>query len=185
MKKNKLEIRTDNLYLVDVRFYNKANGVEVISDRKMSKAVVFENEGYYYDVITGEIAPLLERVPYSNVSKGGADFGTKLVVVNTDLIEDEGICYIKSHDQSFVQDLKKTSRVEYAKLEDMILYSDKFFLARREIVQDRIGKTKTRFSKDKLFRILESDLQNNLYYRLRMRDIRKNKLKKVLNLKIG
>ncbi len=135
--KNNMEILTDKLHLVDIRFYKKEYGVELPNEELTPKAIIYENNGEYANVITGEKLPFLTKSPYTNSTKSGVSYGTKLFVKTPDMIEAEGICYVEI-ENAMIDEIKKDSIIKYHNLEEKILYSKLYFKDRIRIIEERV-----------------------------------------------
>ena len=133
------QIKTDNIKLIDLRFYDKNLGVEV--DDNMPKAIAYYNsdEKRYYNVIEPyESYPAFKRIPYSNTMTSGIEYGSKLYVEDPNQIDDLGICAIECNDE-LIKDLKDKASIAVKKLEQ-------------------------RRNRKKLFRIINKDREKNDAY---------------------
>lgn len=155
------QIKTDNIKLIDLRFYDKNLGVEV--DDNMPKAIAYYNsdEKRYYNVIEPyESYPAFKRIPYSNTMTSGIEYGSKLYVEDPNQIDDLGICAIECNDE-LIKDLKANPSIEMNDIEKFILSSDMYFKDKASIA---VKKLEQRRNRKKLFRIINKDREKNDAY---------------------
>ena len=177
MKKNnnskKNIVNTDKLYLVDLRFYNK-NGVLIEDDDRISKAIVMENDGLFTNIISGEVLPYFIRIPYSSYTSDGIPFGTKLFTYNSDILENEGLCYVESYGE-IIDKIRMQDSIELDDIRNRILHSDLYFKDRITIIEDLVNERGRRSRK--LMKLARKDWDNNCYFRERLNEFCGNKVK--------
>lgn len=124
------------------------NGVEVtenlayvvleegINPRYLNIYEIFE----IYDNI-----PIFERLPYSNTTRSGEDFGSKLRVVQGEDNLKSGPCYILLKDD--LSDYLGKDFISAEELEEYIINSKYYFKDREELVLERIKKHPIKMAK--------------------------------------
>ena len=128
------KIKTEDLSLVTLKYYEKGLGVEVCEN--FSYAFLVNVNGVYINPFSQlELYPVFERVPYCNTTLDGEDFGSKLNLLND--IDQSGPCYIVVGTNIFDKE-----EVTYEELENYILKSSNFFRDRFYIARDRLSKLK-------------------------------------------
>ena len=132
------KIETSKINLVDLRLYWKEEGVLV--DNIMPKALVVYDKSdnkYHNIIVPEETYPLIKRLPYSNTTSYGLEYGTKLIAEDPSQINESCICGI----DLFIEDLKKQPYIEMEELEDKMLYSNLYFKDRIRIIEKRINNS--------------------------------------------
>ncbi len=79
--------------------------------------------------------PVYDRVPYSNTTKDGEDYGTKIVLKQGEVMD--GPCYVL--DRINVAEYYGVTDVSLSMLEEFIIRSNKFFIDRPELLEDNIN----------------------------------------------
>ena len=128
--KNNRKISTDNLKLARIKYFDlEHNGVEVTSDDPF--VFLFKVKDTYVNLFDPcEDFTVYERIPYSNVSKDGEDFGTKIGLLQGKV--DEGLCYVIEN-----VNLKHYFGKEEINISDLIKYminSKDFFIDRMDYI---------------------------------------------------
>lgn len=91
-----------------------------------------ENDTYYNLFNPMLDYPVYERVPYSNTTANGEDYGTKIQLIQGDACD--GICYIV---ESFhLQSIFGDKQISLSELKSYILSSQFFFLDRQHILDE-------------------------------------------------
>lgn len=124
-------INTKDLKLAQIRYFDtRHNGVE-IPEIKAYAFLRKIGEKYINILNPEEYYPVYDRVPYTNTTSDGIDYGTKIVLVSGE--EDDGPCYVMDRldmDHIFgVQSLTKEQ------IEKVVLVSDLFFIDRPELLK--------------------------------------------------
>lgn len=165
MKKSELEdlvLNTENLFMVDIRFYDAEKGIEKENPEFIPKAIVCRVGNEYRNVIIGERLPL---VHYGNLLLGNyIPFGA---VENKELMDEKGLCYVKT-DSEFMNELRKQETISIRKLEDKILDSGIYFRDRIHIVESRMNlshKGIHGINGRKMRRIAHQDWERNSYFK--------------------
>lgn len=125
---------TDKLHLAVIK-NNTENGVEFTAD--FEYALLLEpREGIYINLLNPvRFYPVFKRLPYSNTTLDGEDYGTKLALVSKFTDENERYCYVLKK-ASFDQIFGKIATME--EIENFVLNSGFYFADRKRIAMDRI-----------------------------------------------
>lgn len=133
MNKNQ-EISTKNIRAVGLRYFSEEdNGIELSKNLGYAFLVKVGEDFYINPFNPLEGYPLFERVPYSNVTIYGEEFGSKVSLVCGE--EKTGPCYITLADDA-TQIFKKDT-VTVGEVEDLILRSPYYFMDRHDIALSR------------------------------------------------
>lgn len=129
-------IDTNRLFLGGMRFFSKEDNGAELSDN-LGYAVLYKiAEDIYINIMNPlEEYPVFLRVPYTNVSSYGEEYGTKLALVSKKV--ETGPCYVIS---SSFKELLKVDNIDLEGLEDYILNSSYYFIDRTDIAKDRLKK---------------------------------------------
>jgi len=136
---DKFEIKTERLKLAQIRHFSKAhNGVEV----PRNKAYVFLyklGEDKYVNLFnTMQELPVYERVPYSNTTKEGLDYGTKIVLASGE--EKSGPCFVVEN--IGMDNLFGEEKISLEQLKQFVFASNLFFIDRPTLVEEKVrGKS--------------------------------------------
>lgn len=85
------KIAVENLRKAKIRYYEEDKGCEIPEVEAYALLIKIGDE--YRNVVRPlEECTVYDRVPYSNRTQGGDDFGTKIVLASGK--DEEGICYI-------------------------------------------------------------------------------------------
>ena len=130
-----VKVDSSRLRLAQVRYFNKEmNGVSIPS--QSAYAFLVNVNGTYVNIVNPiEELPVYDRVPYTNTTLDGEDYGTKLVLINGEV--QDGVCYVL--ERTKIEDLFDKKEVYISDLEDYIMKSDKFFIDRIDLLRDKIG----------------------------------------------
>ena len=128
-----MNIETKKLKLAQVRYYDEEhNGVEVPS----LKAYVFllkSGESYINILNPGEDLPVYERVPYTNTTLDGDDYGTKIVLAYGEC--ESGPCYVVEN--IGMDHIFEVDSISLRQLKEYVMKSNLFFMDRLEIMKHR------------------------------------------------
>ena len=116
-------INLKNLNLAKIRYFDKKmNGAEVSSID--AYAFLYKNGDEYINIFSPEDSyPVYGRVPYSNTTRSGEDFGTKIIHLAGE--EKSGPCYII--EQADCCDMFGRTFIRYDELKNSVIRSSKFF----------------------------------------------------------
>lgn len=148
---NKIEkIKTKDLKLATLRYFSEENrGVEVDSPLGCYAFLVEIGKDTYVNPFNPlEEYPIFKRVPYSNTTMSGEDYGTKIMSVNN--ILREGPCYVLS-DSSIVEYFSG-EEIDLEVLEEYMLKSRGYFRERKTAALARLKKHPI-----KMYKILKND----------------------------
>ena len=126
------KIKTDNLRLAKVKYFDtKHNGAE-ISDIEAYAFLVEVGENQYLNVFDpDENIAVFDRSNYSNYTKDDVAFGNRLVHVCGEIAN--GACYVM--ERISVPALLGVESITLEQLKDYILASDKFFVDRLSLLE--------------------------------------------------
>ena len=148
MKNDKQLLHLKKLKLARVKYFDKNHNGAEVNDID-AYAFLYENDGEYVNVFNPERElPVYGRVPYTNTTRDGEDFGTKIVLKSGEV--ESGPCYIidiERCDEFFGREHMKLKQ-----LRDYVLQSDRFFIDRKQMItectlNERIFRYK-KFQKD-------------------------------------
>lgn len=169
MKKSELEdvlLNTENLFMVDVRFYCADKGIEQEDDDYIPKAIVTKVGNEYYNAIIGEKYPMITS--YGKADDNYIEFSG---IENQELMDEEGICYVKIENE-LMSEIKKDQQISIRELEEKMLYSDIYFKDRIYIIDSRISfsrKNNLRL-KHKLSVLANKDREKNEYFQQKLQN---------------
>ena len=126
-----MKINTKDLRIAEVRYFDTLhNGVLVPS---VEAYVLLQKIGdQYVNVFHPEVEyPIYERVPYSNTTMDGWDFGTKIIQVSGEC--KDGLCYVMA--RTPIQDVLRVNQITREELEKVILKSNVFFIDRIDLLK--------------------------------------------------
>lgn len=141
-------IKTDDLLLVTLKYYEKDKGVEVADNFAYAFLIKVGEDSYINPFSPLDLYPVFERLPYSNSTIDGESYGSKLKLLND--IDTTGPCYVVVGTNTFDKD-----KISYEELENYILNSSKFFRDRFYIARDRLTKLKQPL---KMCKIMKNDV---------------------------
>ena len=124
-------MRTKNLKIAEIRYFDTLNNGIVIPSQEVY--TFLEKVGdKYISVFTPEVEyPIYERVPYSNVTFDGWEFGTKIMLLSGEC--QDGLCYVI--ERIPIEDVLRVDEISKEELEEVILKSNVFFVERIDIIQ--------------------------------------------------
>lgn len=143
------KIRTENLRTVGIRYFSKKeNGVEV--SRNLGFAFLFKIDENHFVNLFNPISdyPVFIRVPYSNVTNYGEEYGSKMSLVSGEA--NTGPCYVTISETA--TELFNKEVVTVGEVEDYILSSPYYFVDRSDIAMTRLRKKTIQMHK-----IMEAD----------------------------
>lgn len=175
MNKEEL-ISTSELCLAQIRYYEKDKSATEIPELK-AYAILLNNAGLFLNIFdeNHEELPVYVRVPYSNTTLDGEDFGSKLFLANG--MEVSGKCYVVEELGLF--DYFGYENVHIEDIEDFIMKSDLFFPDRvflfkeldesnKNIYGDKNLKDKDMLRKLNLYLLTKDNTCNGMVKRLKI-----------------
>ena len=133
MKNNMID--TKRIRLAKRTYFDIGHDGSVVPTVDAYAFLVNVNGTYVNPFNIAEELPIFDRVPYSNTTLDGEDFGTKIVLVQGEL--KGGECYVLEK-----MDLSKyygKDKMSLSMLEDIILASTQFFVDRIELLEEKGG----------------------------------------------
>ena len=134
-------IDASKLRLAQVKYFDEEhNGIEVTNTD--AYVFLYDVNGQYinpFDVFAE--LPVYQRVPYSNTTRSGEDFGSKIQHVQGDI--KDGPCYVIGFTK--VEDLFRNEDLDTEVLKDFIIHSRRFFIDRPELMKSLGKKEKFRY----------------------------------------
>ena len=126
-----MKLKTKDLRITEIRYFDTLhNGVLVPSQEAYTFLQKIGDQ--YVNVFTPEVEyPIYERVPYSNTTKDGWEFGTKIMLVSGEC--QDGLCYVM--ERTPVQDVLRVDEITKEELEKVILKSNVFFINRIDLLK--------------------------------------------------
>ena len=130
MENRKLNLK--NVKLARIKYFDvKHNGAEV--NDIDAYAFLYEQDGEYANIFNPERElPVYGRVPYTNTTRDGEDFGTKIVLKSGEI--SDGPCYIidvEKCDEFFGKE-----QIDMVGLKQYVLRSNKFFIDRYSMLKE-------------------------------------------------
>ena len=126
-------MKSENVRLARVRYYDvKNNGLEV-DDINAYAFLLKAGESYIniFNITSGY--PVFDRMPYSNTTKDGVDYGTKVIQLSGDP-DKSGLCYVL--EATTAKSLFDLDEVDEEFLKTYMIHSNKFFVDRLNILQE-------------------------------------------------
>ena len=126
-------MKSENVRLARVRYYDvERNGLEV--DDINAYAFLLKTGTSYINIfdMTSNY-PVFDRVPYSNTTKNGEDYGTKVIQISGDP-DKSGLCYVL--EATTGKSLFNLDEVTDELLKIYMIHSNKFFVDRMNILQE-------------------------------------------------
>ena len=166
----KEKFNTKDLYLAELKYAAKEKGIEVMEP--LSYVFVYHKDNSFYNVITKEEYPTYEKIPYSNTTIDGEDYGTKIRLVSE--LDETGPCYLLSNIKC--EKLLSDSVVDLEIIKDYILNSSFFFKDRIDIAVDRLANFKEPV---KMFKIFWNEFDRREYIKkyFKEKEVGKQKVK--------
>ena len=132
---NNNNINTEKLKIAEIRYFDtKYNGVEIPPINAYAFLYQFGNQ--YRNIFKlEEELPVYDRVPYSNTTRDGLDYGTKIVLVSGEC--KDGPCYVM--EKLDMKSVFGKDKITMEQLEDYVLKSKYFFIDREDIRKKRHG----------------------------------------------
>lgn len=129
MNKNKL-VNTNNIKLAKVKYFDvEHNGVEVAKEDPY--VFLYKLGDTYVNLFDPiENLPVYSRVPYSNTTRSGEDFGSKIVLTQGET--KNGLCYVMENVE--VKKLFNKDIISVSDLMNYMIHSEKFFLDRKDFL---------------------------------------------------
>ena len=124
-----MKINTKDLRIAEVRYFDtEHNGVEI--PPLTAYAFLLKVGEEYINIINpGKDYPVYERVPYSNTTREGWEFGTKIILATGEC--QDGLCYVVGNTP--MEDVFCVSTVTRRELIENIVKSGEFFIDVAEI----------------------------------------------------
>ena len=126
-------IDSKNICLAQLRYFNFERKSTVIPDEK-AYVVLLNVDGNYSNIITGEVLPVYGRVPYTNTTLDGEDYGTMLYSVTGEI--KDGMCYLLEEKENFGMFVEK-DRYSMKEIESKIINSSLLFVDRIDLLNKR------------------------------------------------
>ena len=129
---NNFKINTKDLKLAQLRYYEtKYNGTEILPIS--CYAFLLSVNGQYRNILNPmEELPVYGRVPYSNTTISGEDYGNKIILLSGE--EKDGLCYVLEN-----TDVKKMFSdkevISFKTLKKCVCASKEFFIDRVSILK--------------------------------------------------
>ena len=124
-------IKTENLRMAEIRTFDEEKKSSMIPNRR-AYTILGCYDGNYKNLFNPSLDyPVYDRLPYSNTTLDGEDYGTMIALVSGKI--QDGPCYIL--DGSMKQVLNKDT-VSFEELEEYVLTSGKFFPDRIRMIED-------------------------------------------------
>lgn len=144
-KKEKVEFNVENLHLAEIRYLSlENNGVEF--GNPIGYTFLMNRDSIYMELICcSSDIPVLKRLPFSNTTRDGEDYGSKMAVVGNKCYLESGPCYVLSN--TTTREIFEKDVVSKEELEDYILASDKYFVDRKFIATERMDKEPSRMKR--------------------------------------
>ena len=128
---NRSNYKTEQLELAEIRNFNAKRKSSVIPGRR-AYTILGKFDDHYYNILNPSLEyPVYGRLPYSNTTSDGEDFGTMISLVEGEI--QDGPCYIL--DISMKKVLQK-EYVSFEQLQEFVLDSWKFFPDRISMIED-------------------------------------------------
>ncbi len=143
----KIMIDTKRIKLAKVTYFDTRYNGSAVPSVDAYAFLVNVNGTYVNPFNVAEELPVYDRVPYSNTTRDGDDFGTKIVLANGEV--KDGPCYVI--EKVNVEDYYDKKQMSLSMLEDCMLRSNNFFIDRMGILErNPVGARVKGYSKRKL-----------------------------------
>ncbi len=126
-------MKTNNMRLAQIRYFEEErNAVEILP---IAAYVFLIHVGdKYYNLLNPAVeVPVYERVPYSNTTSAGEDYGSMIRLVEGEV--KDGVCYVI--DNVSVKGMFGKDEVELNEVEKYVMNSDLFFADRYALYRDK------------------------------------------------
>lgn len=135
-KKEKIEFNVENLHLAEIRYLSLENGGVELGESVGYVFLINRDSVYMESISCFSFMPVLKRLPFSNTTRDGEDYDSKMKVVGNEFYLESGPCYVLSN--TTAREIFEKDVVSEKELEDYILASEKFFVERRIIAKKRM-----------------------------------------------
>lgn len=126
------KINTEKLKLAEIRLFDTEKMASEIPSVH-GYTFLYEQDGKYQNIFRGEDGlPVFERVPYSNSTLDGEDFGSKIILLQGDV--QDGPCYIIPSTSGKI--LFGKEQISISELKTYILHSNYYFIDRLSIMEE-------------------------------------------------
>ena len=145
-------VKTKNLALAEVRYFDEERqAVEVMADPAYV-ILMHVKDSYINPFHLGEELPVYTRLPYSNTTLDGEDFGTKIALASGDV--KDGPCFVINEDN--LEPFFGIKEISIEELGNYMIQSSKFFVDRMNLLEDGYGSVRRNHSlKKKMKRDME------------------------------
>lgn len=140
-----IRFKTKDIKLAELKYFDKDHGGMEYMDSLSLIFVAKVGDEYVNLLNICESYQTYERVPYSNTTNDGEDFGTMISLVSG--VEKNGPCWLLTGQK--VDDLLKEETVSIEELEDYVLNSRDYFKDRYDIAFNRL------YRGERLFKMLD------------------------------
>ncbi len=161
-RKEKVEFKVENLSVAEVRYFSKEdNGVE-FTDPVSYVFLVNRDEVYFNPFDFGEYYPVFKRVPYSNTTRLGEDYGSKMRLAGNSCDLKSGPCCVLCNID--MKELFGRDTVSEEVLKKYMMHSEKYFKDRELFFEESVRKyplttllkaKKDRVNKEKMINFFE------------------------------
>ena len=126
-------METKNVKLAQVRYFDTYhNGVEIPEIKAYT--FLYKQGDYYINYLNpSEELPVYDRVPYTNTTLDGFDFGTKIVLAQGECMD--GPCYVIEN--IGVDNIFGMDTITSEQLEEFVLKSNLFFVDRLGLINNK------------------------------------------------
>lgn len=134
---NNTLVDASNLKLAELHYYDQEHqGIELTDC--LSYIILSKSDDGYVNLLNVEESyPVFKRLPYTNITRGGEEYGTKVSLVTDYDKCVSGPCWILK-DVNLEESFPKNVNLE--SIEDYVLESDYFFKDRVDIAKKRMKK---------------------------------------------
>jgi hypothetical protein len=134
-------IDSKRIRLGRVTYFDKEHNGTVVPSVDAYVFLVNVNGVYVNPFNVADELPVYDRVPYSNTTRDGHDYGTKIVLANGEV--KEGPCYVM--EKIDVGEYYGKKKMSLDMLEECILSSEKFFIDRIGILEKMGGSPRRKY----------------------------------------
>ena len=136
----KKDIETKRIRLGKVTYFDTKNNGSRVPEVDAYVLLIKLNGIYINPFNLADEMPIYDRVPYSNTTRGGEDYGTKIVHVQGK--EEDGRCIVL--DTVKGEELFGEGTIELDQLEEYVIQSNKFFIDRIDLLDKRTSSFRKR-----------------------------------------
>ena len=127
-----MKINTKDLKIAQVRYFDASHNGVLVPHLEAYVILQRITENQYVNVFHPEVEyPVYERIPYSNTTKDGWEFGTMIMQVSGK--SEDGLCYVML--ATPVQDVLGVEQVTMEELEEVVLRWKEFFIDRIDLLK--------------------------------------------------